>query len=150
MTVLLFGVKRALVTLLGAIPDLQASNGGRVTHGPPAERGSAQLELVVGWSPDGDVGAEWVRDETSYDYGERESVSVTCLANAWHGGVDVEPLDDRLELLLNQIRDRLAADRRLGGLVTHARLGDRVIYQADGMDGGTSASVAFTVDAMRA
>lgn len=98
--------------------------------------------LVIGWSPSRPA-AEIRQERTGLQRDRRsETLDVACVASVWRGESDPQsPSDTRAALvaLLDEVRDILASNRTLGGVVTRAVLGfDGTLDQAQTKDGATA------------
>lgn len=140
----------ALVAAFRASPDLAAPIA--VRDGPVVTASSALDAVVVGWTgTEGDQRAVDVTDTIAdlADASGQEEYSIRCAALSLRGGADPEAAITAARVsayaMLAACAVVLKADRTLGGIVMHARVGSHSLDQGPYQD-GLRAAVEFTVD----
>jgi hypothetical protein len=121
-------------------------DGVEVVDGQPVKLDDPDV-LVIGWSPAGPVTVAQERAGMGRDR-RQEVVTVPCVASTWRGEstqAAAKVVRNAAVDILDRVRDRLDADRTLGGAVTRAVLGfEGTLDQAQTADGAT-ATFDFTI-----
>lgn len=116
----------------------------RVDDGPWLNRPEEPDVVVIGWTPDEGEAVEFT-DAIAGLGSSQETYSITCLASAWVGEVDMPACRARVDAIVEAIRAELKTDRTLGGVVTRARLATLSLDQYQ-TSSGCEATETFTVE----
>lgn len=137
-------IPAALDNLHAALQASQSLSGVLVTDGAPVAAMEPDM-LIVGFTGQlGEAGVEGPVQEAGYTSSDRETYDITCLASALRGDTDMKPVRDRAFALVRVVKDILAADPRLGGAVTRARVSVQAL-SLDQISEGATATVQFQI-----